>query len=135
MWSSFRALLDVDAEGNAYVAYWASPQKIRAHSEFAGDDLKKLSANPQSQDSDVLLEKFDRGGSRVWARVVGTDFEDEPYALRAAHGDVAVVGRARRFPSFDNTFWDAFITVSRGCPPSVAALQPARHFPRPRWNA
>ena len=45
-----------------------------------------------------------------------SDAEDEPYALRAAHGDVAVVGRARRFPSFDNTFWDAFITVSNGAP-------------------
>ncbi len=112
MWSSFRALLDVDADGNAYLAYWANPGKIRAHSAFAGDDLKKVSTNPQSQDSDVLLEKFDRDGRRIWARVVGTEFEDEPYALRAAHGEVAVVGRARRFPSFDNTFWDAFLTVS-----------------------
>ena len=112
MWSSFRPLLDVDADGNAYLAYWANPGKIRAHSAFVGDDLTKLSTNQFSQDSDVLLEKFDRSGNRVWARVVGTEFEDEPYALRAAHGEVAVVGRARRFVGFDNTFWDAFLTVS-----------------------
>ena len=38
--------------------------------------------------------------------------EDEPYALRARQGAVAVVGRARRMPGFDNTFWDAFIAVT-----------------------
>ena len=112
MWSSFRALVDVDDAGNAYVAFWASPRKIQQHSTFAGDDLHKVSTNPFSQDSDVLLEKFDRAGNRLWSRVVGTENEDEPYAVRAAHGEVAVVGRSRRVPGDDNTFWDAFFSVS-----------------------
>jgi hypothetical protein len=112
MWSSFRALVDVDGNGNAYVAFWANPRVIQFHSTFAGDGLHKVSTNPFSQDSDVLLEKLDRAGSMLWARVVGTENEDEPYAVRAAHGEVAVVGRSRRVPGDDNTFWDAFLSVS-----------------------
>ena len=112
MWSSFRALVDVDDNGNAYVAFWANPRVIQSHSAFAGDDLHKVSTNPFSQDSDVLLEKLDRAGRMLWARLVGTENEDEPYAVRAAHGEVAVVGRARRVPGDDNTFWDAFLSVS-----------------------
>src|SRR5262249_31317708 len=60
----------------------------------------------------VLLEKFDRAGAHLWSRLVGTENEDEPYALRASHGEVALVGRARRVPGGDTTFWDAFVSVS-----------------------
>jgi len=112
MWSSFRALVDVDEDGNAYVAFWGNSKTLQALATFTGEDLKKVATEPFSQDSDVLLEKRDRAGSHVWARVVGTENEDEPYALRAAHGEVAVVGRARRVPGDDNTFWDAFLSVS-----------------------
>ena len=112
MWSSFRTLVDVDADGNAYLAFWVSPRMIQQHVAFVGDGLRPVSANPQSRDSDVLLEKFDRAGHRLWSRVIGTENEDEPYSVRAVDGAVAVVGRSRRFPDFDNTFWDAFISVS-----------------------
>jgi len=122
----FRPLLDVDADGSAYVAIWASPRRIQRHAEAFGDQLAPLSSAPESAlDSDVLLTKVDRGGARVWSRVVGTAHEDEPYAIRAAPGAVAVVGRARRNPSFDNTFWDGFIAVSsaQGEPLGARALQ------------
>ncbi len=112
MWSSYRTLVDVDPEGNAYVAFWANPRTLQRHSAFSGDDLHPLASEPLSQDSDVLLEKFDRSGARQWSRVIGTANEDEPYAIRAAEGEVAVVGRSRRFAGFDNTFWDAFVSVS-----------------------
>ena len=112
MWSSFRALVDVDDGGNAYVAFWADPKVLEVHNQFASDDLHKIASNQFSRDSDVLLQKLDRTGNRVWARLVGTENEDEPYGLRAAHGEVAVVGRSRRVPGDDNTFWDAFFTVS-----------------------
>ena len=112
MWSSFRALVDVDEQGAAYVAFWVNPQKIQAAAAFTGDPLQKVSSERFSQDSDVLLMKLDRSGNRLWTRVVGTENEDEPYALRAAQGEVAVVGRARRVPGDDNTFWDAFLSVS-----------------------
>jgi hypothetical protein len=109
----FRPLLDVDSEGNAYVAIWASPRRIQRHAAAFADQLVPLSSAPESAlDSDVLLTKVDRGGARAWSRVVGTAHEDEPYAIRAAADAVAVVGRARRNPGFDNTVWDAFITVS-----------------------
>ena len=49
---------------------------------------------------------------RLWSRLVGTPHEDEPYAIRAHGGQVAIVGRSRRFPSFDNTVWDALLSVS-----------------------
>ena len=124
MWSSYRTLIDVDPAGNAYVAFWANPRKIQRHSAFTGDDLHPLSSEPLSQDSDVLLEKFDRTGARQWSRVVGTANEDEPYALRAAESEVAVVGRSRRFPGFDNTFWDAFLSVSD----ADGTVRPSRTF-------
>ena len=37
-------------------------------------------------DSDVLLEKLDRAGSRLWVRVVGTSTRTSPTRCRAAHG-------------------------------------------------
>jgi len=125
MWSSFRALVDVDPDGNAYVAFWADPRKLRLHRDFTGDDLQPISPERFSQDSDVLLEKFDRAGLRLWSRVIGTENEDEPYAVRASTTEVAVVGRARRFPGFDNTFWDGFV----GLAAADGTVRPARSFP------
>lgn len=110
----FRALLDVDEAGNAYIATWASPSRIRAHTSEFGDGLVPLPADPlapSAGDSDVLLTKMDSAGARIWSRVVGTMHEDEPYGIRAHSGAVAVVGRARRFPGLDNTIWDPFLSV------------------------
>src|SRR6185436_9741053 len=110
----FRCLLDVDEDGNAYVALWAGPRRIRDHVTVFGDALSPLPGDPsapQAHDSDVLVTKIDPAGLRVWSRVVGTMHEDEPYALRAQYGTIAVVGRSRRFPGFDNSGWDAFIAV------------------------
>ncbi|HTS80512.1 MAG TPA: hypothetical protein VMH40_07930 [Myxococcaceae bacterium] len=112
MWSSFRALLDVDQDGNVYVAYWANHHTLQALSAFTGEELHPIATNAFSQDSDVLLEKLDRTGTHLWSRVIGTENEDEPYAVRATVDAVAVVGRSRRFPGFDNTFWDAFVSIS-----------------------
>jgi hypothetical protein len=110
----FRSMLDVDEDGNVYVAAWASTGRIRAHVSVFGDGLKSVPGDPGGPlvpDSDVLVTKLDPGGARVWTRVVGTSHEDEPYALRARAGVVAVAGRARRFPGFDNTTWDGFVAV------------------------
>jgi hypothetical protein len=115
MWSSYRALLDVDEDGDALVAFWANGRKLAAHSTLFGLSLSPLPGDPTAPgtvDSDVLLAKFDREGRHLWSRVVGTSHEDEPYALRAAHESVVVVGRSRRFPGFDNTFWDALVSVT-----------------------
>lgn len=105
----FRAVLDTDEDGNAYVAIWANSTKIRAHTAAFHDGLAPLHG---TVDSDVLLTRLNHDGARAWSRVIGTVNEDEPYALRAAHGQVAVVGRSRRVSGFDNTFWDAFVSVS-----------------------
>ncbi len=108
----WRPLLDVDASGNAYVAVWASPRRIQKHDAAFAEALVPTSSAPDSAlDSDVLLTKIDRDGNRVWSRVLGSAHEDEPYAIRASAKAVAVAGRARRQPGFDNTFWDAFVSV------------------------
>jgi hypothetical protein len=103
--------VDVDEEGNAYLAIWAGPARVRAHGAQFEDGSAPLSGVPGPSDSDVLVTKLDSAGVRVWSRVVGTAHEDEPYALRARAGMVAVAGRARRFPGFDNRVWDAFVAV------------------------
>lgn len=109
----YRAYLDTDEDGNAFVAVWAHPLKITVHVKAFQDGLAPLrSGFPHVSDSDVILTRLDHDGKRAWSRVVGTENEDEPYAIRAAHGQVAVVGRSRRFPGFDNTAWDSFFSVS-----------------------
>ena len=112
----FRCPLDIDEDGNMYVAVWAAPARIRAHVDLFHDGLAPGPIEPGfpfTGDSDLLLTKLDPDGNRQWTRVVGTIHEDEPYALRARDGLVAVVGRSRRFVGNDNTAWDALISVSR----------------------
>jgi len=105
--------LDVDDEGNVYVVVWAGQHRIRDHVAVFNDGLTPLPdpSNPAG-DSDLLLTKMAADGTRVWSRVIGSEHEDEPYAIRARAGFVAVVGRSRRFPGFDNTVWDALLSVS-----------------------
>jgi hypothetical protein len=112
--SWFRSPLDADEAGNAYVAAWASPSRTRAHVATFHDGLVPFVEDPSApelEESDVLLTKLDRDGARAWSRVVGTPHEDEPYAISARAGTIAVVGRARRFPGIDNTAWDPFVAV------------------------
>jgi hypothetical protein len=110
----FRSPLDVDEQGNAYVAVRADPSRIAAHVAVFHDGLAPVlpaAGEPPVPDGDILLSKMDARGARLWSRVVGTPHEDEPYAVRARGGVVAVVGRTRRLPGVDNTTWDAFAAV------------------------
>lgn len=121
----FRAPLDLDENGNAYVAVWANPTRIRAHVQAFQDGLTPLPGDPtlpNAGDSDVLLTKLAPSGERLWSRVIGTEHEDEPYAIRAHAGLVAVAGRSRRFPSFDNTAWDALLCVTTAAGDATDAL-------------
>jgi hypothetical protein len=87
--------------------------KITVHVNAFHDGLAPLHPQiPHGSDSDVILTRLDRDGKRAWSRVIGTENEDEPYGIRAAHGEIAVVGRSRRFFGNDNTAWDAFFSVS-----------------------
>jgi hypothetical protein len=111
----FRAPLDLDPDGNAYVAIWAGQGRVRLHASTFGDGVQALPLdpdNPSPSDSDILLTKLDANGNRSWTRVIGSEHEDEPYALRATSDAVAVVGRSRRFSGFDNTVWDALVSVT-----------------------
>ncbi|HEX6767106.1 MAG TPA: hypothetical protein VF103_16530 [Polyangiaceae bacterium] len=111
----FRPLLDVDEAGNVFVAIWAGKERIPGHVEVFHDGLAPLpgDANLPVAHADILLTKMSPNGTRLWSRVVGTEHEDEPYALRASHGFVAIVGRSRRFPGFDNSIWDALLSVTK----------------------
>ena len=115
----FRCPLDVDEDGNVYVVVWAGQDRIRDHVAVFNDGLAPLfedAGNPLGGDSDLLLTKLDANGMRAWSRVIGSEYEDEPYAIRARTGLVATVGRSRRFPGIDNTTWDALfgVTTSSG---------------------
>ncbi len=111
----FRPALNVDEAGNVYVAIWAGQKRLPSHEDVFHDGLVPLPPDPAApllQHSDLLLTKTTPEGERLFSRVVGTEHEDEPYAIRAHGGFVAVVGRARRFPGQDNTIWDALFSVS-----------------------
>lgn len=111
----FRCPLDVDEAGNAYVTVWGGQKRLRSHQEVFQDGLSPLPGDPAAPSvthADLLLTKISAGGARLWTRLVGTEHEDEPYAIRAHGGLVAIVGRSRRAPGFDNTIWDALLSVS-----------------------
>ena len=105
-----RSFIDVDEDGDAYIATYAQRGRIRAHVALFHDGLVPI-PDPQPN-ADILLTQLDAVGARQWSRVLGTAHEDEPYAIRAGNGQVAVVGRSRRAPGMDNTFWDALIAVT-----------------------
>jgi hypothetical protein len=110
----FRASLGIDARGNAYLALWANPKRIMLHDLAFADVLAPLPTDPGGHDSDVIVTKIDADGKRLWSRVVGTRYEDEPYALAAAGDEVVVVGRSRRNPGFDNSQWDPWVAALDG---------------------
>jgi hypothetical protein len=107
----FRPSLATDGQGNAYLAVWAGQRRILAHTLVFDDGLAPLPTDPDVHDSDVLVTKIDGDGNRLWSRVVGTKYEDEPYALAAAADEVVVVGRSRRNPRFDNSQWDPWLAA------------------------
>jgi len=99
MWSSFRPLLDVDADGNAYVAFWAKPVQAPGRT--------RISPGRTSRSSRAM--RFRRTRTCCWRNSTargltsghgwsGPRTRTSPIALRAFHGEVAVVGRARPSP-------------------------------------
>lgn len=110
----FRPSLATDGQENAYVAIWAGQRRIPAHVTAFDDSVEPLPHDPDARDSDVLLSKIDAPGARRWTRVVGTRFEDEPYALAASGNQAVVVGRSRANPGNDNTRWDAWLAAVDG---------------------
>jgi hypothetical protein len=110
----FRPSLATDARGNAYLALWANPRRVTVHDNVFADGLAPLPTDPGERDSDAIITKIDANGARQWSRVVGTRYEDEPYALAAAGDEVVVVGRSRRNPGFDNSQWDPWVAALDG---------------------
>jgi hypothetical protein len=112
----YRPTLASDGRGNAYLAVWAGQNRIQAHARHFGDGVGPVVPDPRghSFDSDVLVTKLDASGARLWTRVAGTVFEDEPYAIAANDDGVVVVGRSRRNPGFDNSQWDPLLIALDG---------------------
>jgi hypothetical protein len=117
----FRPSLATDGAGNAYVAVWAGQRRIPAHAMVFGDGVEPLPHEPFARDSDVLMTKVDPAGARLWTRVIGTRFEDEPYALAAAGDEAVVVGRSRRNPNDDNSQWDPWLAAVDGSGALIAS--------------
>jgi hypothetical protein len=110
----FQPYLAVDADGNAYLALWTNPRRIMLHTQRFGDGLLPLPTDPGRRDSDVTVTKLAPDGTRLWSRVIGTQFEDEPYAIAAGANEVVVTGRSRRNPGNDNTQWDPWLAALDG---------------------
>ncbi len=117
----FRPALAVDEKGDAYLAVWANRGRIAVHNLVLGGDLAPLPTDAGLHDSDVIVTSIDGGGQRRWSRVVGTKYEDEPYALAASGGKVVVAGRSRRFPGNDNTQWDPWLAALDGAGATLAS--------------
>jgi hypothetical protein len=117
----FRPYLATDADGNSYLALWTNPRRIAVHAQVFGDSLTPLPTDPGGRDADVTVTKLDRNGMRTWSRVIGTRFEDEPYAIAASANEVVVTGRSRRNPGFDNSQWDPWLAALDGSGASLAS--------------
>lgn len=87
------------------------------HAQRFGDGLMPLPTDPGEHDSDVTITKLDRNGTRLWSRVIGTRYEDEPYAIAAGADEVVVAGRSRRNPGRTTA------SGTHGSPRSTVAAQ------------
>lgn len=110
----FQPYLAADVDGNAYLALWTNPRRIMLHTQRFGDSLLPLPTDPGGRASDVTVTKLAPDGTRLWSRVIGTRFEDEPYAIAAGANEVVVTGRSRRNPGNDNTQWDPWLAALDG---------------------
>jgi hypothetical protein len=104
----FRAYVDVAPGGAIWVGVLVDPLSglLDAHNSAFGDDLRPISDTELT--FDVLVTQLDGSGRRVLSRVVGTQWHDEIYGMRAVAGELLVVGRTETTPG-DPGGWDALL--------------------------
>jgi hypothetical protein len=104
----FRAYVDVGPDGAVWIGVLVDPgtDLLQAHNAAFGDDLRFISGPRQS--TDVLVTRLDGAGRRVFSRVVGTQWRDEIYGMRAGAGGVMVTGRTETTPG-DAGGWDGLL--------------------------
>lgn len=104
----FRAYVDVAPGGAIWVGLLVDPLSglIDAHNSAFGDDLRPISDTQLT--FDVLVTQLDGSGHRVLSRVVGTQWHDEIYGMRAVAGELLMVGRTETTPG-DAGGWDALL--------------------------
>lgn len=104
----FRAYVDVAPGGAIWVGVLVDPLSglLDAHNSAFGDDLRPISDTQLT--FDVLVTQLDGSGHRVLSRVLGTQWHDEIYGMRAVAGELLVVGRTETTPG-DAGGWDALL--------------------------
>jgi len=104
----FRAYVDADPDGAVWVGVLVDPgtDLLSAHDAAFGDDLHFLGEPGKS--SDVLVTRLDGTGRRMFSRMVGTQWHDEIYGMRAVAGQLLVLGRSETRPG-DAGGWDGLL--------------------------
>lgn len=104
----FRVYADVGPDGAVWVGLLADPgtDLLERHNATFGDDLRSVSDTRLSYD--VLVTQLDGAGRRVFSRMVGTQWNDEIYGMRAVPGAMLVVGRTETSPG-DAGGWDGLL--------------------------
>lgn len=108
----FRSYVEVAPDGAIWVGILLDPGSdlLDAHNAAFGDDLRPISDTSPSYD--VLVTRLAGSGDRVFSRVVGTQWHDEMYAMRAVANELLIVGRTETTPGAAGG-WDALLAHVR----------------------
>src|SRR5882672_10500194 len=104
----FRTYVDVGRDGAIWVGVLVDPVSglVDAHNAAFGEELRPISDTRLTYD--VLVTRLDATGHRVFSRMVGTQWHDEIYGMRAVTGELLVVGRTETTPG-DAGGWDGLL--------------------------
>jgi len=104
----FRAYVDIGPDGAVWIGVLNDPgtDLVEVHNATFGDDLRGVSETGPSYD--VLVTLLEPTGRRVFSRMVGTQWHDEIYGLRAVSDALLVVGRSETVPG-DASGWDGLL--------------------------
>ncbi|HSR97533.1 MAG TPA: hypothetical protein VLM79_10805 [Kofleriaceae bacterium] len=109
----FRVYVDVGSDDAVWVGVPVDPATdlLLEHNAEFGDDLRFIPGAIAS--SDALLTRLDGAGRRVFSRMVGTQWADQIYAMRAVVGGVLVAGRSETTQG-DAGGWDGLLAQVAG---------------------
>src|SRR4051812_1529494 len=109
---------DLDAQGNLYVAVASTEDALASHDAFFGDNLS-AQADPGNFDfGAAILTRIASGGTRTFARLLGTPGRDKRLLnLRAAGDSIVLVGRVKTGSQPES--WDAWLLSSQAATGAV----------------
>lgn len=109
----YMVFLDLDEDGNAYVAVPALySSSIYWHNQHFGENLSHLGESFVSSglETDALVTKVSHAGERMYTVVAGSVDPDECYGIKANSSSFYLYGRTGKPTSTVGYQWDAYVS-------------------------